>query len=328
MQDLKQFFDYMNDVDFPYVVLRNWEGLPYNVEVGEHSDLDILVYDLEHWKEIFPEAEEVYPYPRVQYKVPIGDSYIQVDVRHLTDGYYPLHFENLLLETRKKHDNGFYVPNDKLHVLALAYHAVHHKDQNAYQKWLGDASVKELLSALQESDIGWVEPSDSSVGRFNSYLKGATSTVEKGEGKVIKKQTKYEHYDLIANETRLLKECSSEHFPTLLGGSEDSIHIEDCGDPITIDNLPDNWRQQLIDIMEDLAKHKVEHRDIKPDNLMVKDGVIKLIDFGWARLKSDPKDNPPSCLGHPYRASWGPDDNFAMKQVIKELEYNSENIRV
>ena len=43
MRSLEQFFSYMNDIDFPYVVVRNFEKLPDNVEVGEHSDLDLLV---------------------------------------------------------------------------------------------------------------------------------------------------------------------------------------------------------------------------------------------------------------------------------------------
>jgi len=48
MQSLTQFFQYMHDVDFPYVVLRNFENLPDSVQSGEHGDLDLLVYDLKH----------------------------------------------------------------------------------------------------------------------------------------------------------------------------------------------------------------------------------------------------------------------------------------
>lgn len=325
MQDIKQFFSYMNDVSFPYIVLRNWEGLPDTVELGEHSDLDLLVYDIEHWKEIFTNAKQVYPAPRVQFKVPINGSFIQVDVRHIGDGYYPTPFEKLLIDTRKQH-NGFFIPNQKLFGIALAYHCVHHKNRNNYPISLGNVSIEELLSALRESDIGWTRPSDPTVGRFNQYVKGATASIEKKDGKVIKKQTAYKEYDLIGNEARILAGCKSRHFPQIYRMGEDDIEIEDCGEELTVRNLPEDWKKQLIEIIKDLRKYKIEHRDIQPNNLMVKDGIIKLIDFGWSRLKDDPKDNPPECLGYPYRASWGPDDNFAMTKVIREFEYQKEEL--
>jgi hypothetical protein len=317
----------MNDVNFPYVVLRNWENLPEAVELGPHSDLDLMVYNLDHWQEIYPDAQRVHPAPRVQFRVPIGDSYILVDARSPMDRYYPEQFAQRVLEFRQRSPRGFFIPDPDAFRIALAYHCVHHKNQNAYPQWLGNATVEQLLVALKESIIGWVAPMDPTVGRFNRYWRGATAIVERKDDKIVKKQTGYLDRDLTANEARILEQCTSIHFPEVYKSESGSIEMEDCGEELTVKSLPDDWKGQFLEIIEDLRNFGVEHRDIQPNNLMVKNGTIKLIDFGWSRLKDDAPDNPPDCLGYPYRAPWGPDDNFAMRKVIKEFEYQESEER-
>jgi hypothetical protein len=325
MQDLKTFFEYLNDVSFPYVVLRNFDNLPHNVQLGVHSDLDLLVYDLDHFKEIFPEAKAEHPFPRVRFLLPMSAGNIYMDLRYVGDGYYPEDFEREILNNREKHPNGFFTPDPVRFRIALAYHAVHHKAHiGDYSRWLGNVSVDDLYQALKASSIGWSQPQDPSVGQFNAYWKGATAIAGKDGDSVIKTQISYKDYDLIGNEARILAKCDSRHFPKVLSQDKDSIRIEDCGSELTIDNLPVDWKEQLVDILGDLKKFDVQHRDIKPDNLLVKDGVIKLIDFGWARFYTDDPDDPPSCLGFPYKPSWGFNDTFSMRQVIKKLEFQKE----
>lgn len=321
MHNLRQLFDYLNGVAFPYVVLRNWEPLPDGVEFGDHSDLDLLVYDLEHFREIITEAHAEYPYPRVRFKLQVGNEHIFMDVRHVGDGYYPTEFEEAILETREWNEKGFYTPNPIHHRIALAYHVAHHKGQNTYPNWLGDCTLKDILAALKESPIGWVEPTDKSVGRYNAYWRGATAIVSKEDGKIIKKQTGFMKYGLIDNEKRILAHAESVHFPVISKESEeDQVVMDDCGEVISVDNLPKDWKEQLVQIIMDLRAFGIEHRDIKPDNLMVKDGVIKLIDFGWARLVDDEPDEPPSCLGYPFKPTDGWDDNFSMRKIIKMFD--------
>lgn len=328
MQSIKQFFSYMNDISFPYVVLRNWERLPYDVNLGEHSDLDLLVYDFDHWKEIFPQAQPEFKYPRVRFKVPIDDSYIYVDVRHIGDDYYPTDFERAVLDTREWNERGFYTPNAIHHRIALAYHIVHHKAMisDNYKKYIGAATITELLEALKQSNVGWVRPKDLSVGAFNGYWKGATSVVRKDDGKIIKKQVSYNDYNLIRNEYEILAKVSSKHFPEVYS-YDDSIKeivMEDCGIAL-LDNLPDNWRIQLIEILNDLRINGVAHRDIKIDNFTIKNGLIKLIDFGWAKFVEEVEEKqPPSCLGFPNKPSWGFDDSYSMNAVIKQIEFHLE----
>lgn len=324
LQNISQFFSYMNDVDFPYVVLRNFEGLPHSITIGGHTDLDLLVYDIEHWKEIFPDAVQVHKSPRVQFLIPMGETNVYIDVRHVGDDYYPEDFERAVLDSREWNEKGFWTPNPVHFRIALAYHVVHHKNANTYQKWLGDVTVEQLLSSLKKSDIGWVEPKDHTVGRFNSYWKGCTSIIEKAGNTVKKRQVSYGKYNLGENEYRILSKVKSLHFPKVLGFENGVITLEDCGVPISSEGLPIDWKKQLVTILLALRAEGIEHRDIRPDNLLVKDGVIRLIDFGWARLREDMPDNPPSCLGYPYKPTYGFDDNYSMKMVIKQLEYQLE----
>jgi predicted Ser/Thr protein kinase len=318
----------MNEVSFPYVVLRNWERLPYDVTLGEHSDLDLLVYDFAHWKEIFPEAKPEYSYPRVRFKVPVDDSYIYVDVRHIGDDYYPEEFEKAILATREWSERGFYTPNPIHHRIALAYHIVHHKAMisDNYRRYIGNASIGELLESLKSSNVGWITPKDKSVGSFNGYWKGATSIVHKDGGRIRKKQVSYTEYKLIENEYRILTDLDSPHFPKAYSLDTDNreIELEDCGVPL-MESLPDDWKFQLAEIARLLKESGVTHRDVKLDNLMVKDGTIKLIDFGWAIKDGETEEKEaPSCLGFPNKPSWDFDDIYSMNRVIKQIAFELE----
>jgi len=324
MQDLKEFFEMMNNTDFPYVVLRNWENLPDKVAVGEHSDLDLLVYDLDHFRELIPCVSVVCPLPRVRHRLPIASGDVYLDVRYVGDGYYPSQFEQHILDNRMKHEKGFYVPDPDSFNVALGYHAVHHKGANTYRKYLGDATVEELLEALKVSPIGWSEPFDPTVGRFNSYLKGSTSFVNKKDGKITKTQNLFLEYDLVKNEERILKVLKGKHFPMLFDSDEKSITLDDCGEMLMVTNLPSDWREQFAEIIKDLRAGRVIHRDIRPQNLMVKDGVIKLIDFGWARFADEEDGKTPDVLGFKYKPSYGFDDNYSLKKIKREFEYQLE----
>lgn len=326
MQTIAEFFKRLHDVDFHYVVLRNFENLPNDVKLGEHSDLDLYCYDFEHFCEVMPMAVPEYPYPRVRMKVSIADSFIYCDVRHIGDGYYPDDFARAMLVTREWNENGFYTPNPVHHRLALVYHCAHHKNKisDNYRRYLGDVELPELIDGLKGSTIGWTEPKDPSVGRFNPYWKGATSVVEKKDGRVYKKQTGYSAYPLIENEWTLLCTQHSPHFPRVYSHKDGVLEMEDCGVPL-LDSVPDNWEEQLDEILEDLALAGIIHRDIRLDNLMVKDGTIFLIDFGWAKLGgTEDEIEPPSCLGFPNRPSEGWNDAFSMRSVKKQITYHLE----
>lgn len=48
-----------------------------------------------------------------------------------------------------------------------------------------------------------------------------------------------------------------------------------------------NLMRQCSRILVFLKKHGIRHNDIKPDNLMMRDGIVKLIDFGLSQFITD-----------------------------------------
>lgn len=328
MRNLAQFFSFLNNVDYKYVVMRNWENLPHNVETGIHSDLDLLLYDLEHFLEIFPGLEREYPAPRVRFKLTFeSGEFVFLDARSVGDGYYPDSFQEAMLKTRVWNPAGFWTPNPIHHRIGLVYHAVHHKGANTYPNFLGDVTVAQLAEVLKQNpELAWVEPEDPSVGRFHAYQTGGTSTVTVNGDHVEKKQTRYKAYALTDNEERILRLVKGDHFPELLSRDGDTLRIEHCGVPLGPHNLPENWQKQFAEILRDLEASGVMHRDIRLDNLMLKDGNIKLVDFGWARLAAEPDGKHPDLLGYPNKCPLGFSDRYSMGRIIRQLECELEEV--
>ena len=63
--------------------------------------------------------------------------------------------------------------------------------------------------------------------------------------------------------------------------------MEYAGTPINKANAPKDWKEQLTKILADLVKEGINHNDIKHTEVLVKDGKIYLIDFGWMSRGDD-----------------------------------------
>lgn len=100
-------------------------------------------------------------------------------------------------------------------------------------------------------------------------------------------------------EVRALKKLKGKkHFPQLLGldSLRKIIYMSDCGEPLTDKKLPYDWKKQCKEIEKTLNEAGIYHIDFWEKingikihkNILVKDGIINIIDFGLlAEIKRD-----------------------------------------
>jgi len=101
-----------------------------------------------------------------------------------------------------------------------------------------------------------------------------------------------------------LKETNIIAKPVHFDDVNRTITTEYVGEKINKHNIPANWEKQRDSILSVLEKHNCRHNDIKPDEIIVHNGEIKLIDFGWANeLNQSNPDNWPEGLGCKFRCN-------------------------
>jgi hypothetical protein len=123
---------------------------------------------------------------------------------------------------------------------------------------------------------------------------GATSTVHYSPAKkmVIKKVQRYHSHNVYEREVYWLRHLNAKGYgwcPKMLGLTPQTkeIHLRYAGTPISRGNAPEDWREQMNIIMADLKKENILHNDIKWTEVLVFNGKISLIDYGWASMGDD-----------------------------------------
>ncbi len=107
---------------------------------------------------------------------------------------------------------------------------------------------------------------------------------------IMKKCKCYLEYGVFDREIFWLKELESLDFVPRLEhvDSEEKIIITSyMGKRINRANVPEDWRKQLENIITILKNHKVKNADLKETEILVNNGKLGIVDFGWASLDGD-----------------------------------------
>lgn len=113
----------------------------------------------------------------------------------------------------------------------------------------------------------------------------------------------------------------SRHFPKVMFATSPYIEMSHCGSHLSKGNMPADHERQAQEILEGLKHRDIVHRDIWPGNLMVKNDIIQLIDFGWATSfkKKEIKPKEAAGLGQRWKAKKGFDDTYSLNESFKSI---------
>lgn len=90
----------------------------------------------------------------------------------------------------------------------------------------------------------------------------------------------YEHYCNEINFLPLLEKYNLT--PKLIDFNNDTLILSNCGEVINAENIPNNWKDQILNIYNMLSCENIYHNDFTISNITVLDNKLYLIDFGWS----------------------------------------------
>lgn len=166
----------------------------------------------------------------------------------------------------------------------------------------------------------------------------STSDVEidRESGVVTKTiRSKFSGYGLVKREAYWLRRLhrDSDRFPEVLKLKGDVIQTAYMGERIERDTVPSDWSSQMASILEVMFYTGVRHNDIKPHDILVMDGRLCLIDFGWAQpICENVPLSWPKGLGGIFRTSREtPNDRLSfirsISYVMRHGRYDKQDIK-
>jgi serine/threonine protein kinase len=156
---------------------------------------------------------------------------------------------------------------------------------------------------------------------FNKIDKPSTTSFfyihKKGSGGYLIKIPKNKDY--LERELEFYKKLKKySHFPKIIEYTTQYMIFEYVGDVINARNIPDNALQQIKEIYSYLEREKIKHGDIKINEILVKNNIIYLVDFGSAHFYNNKEDE--MKLGN-YQNT----DFEIMNEIIKNIQKYKTN---
>lgn len=147
-----------------------------------------------------------------------------------------------------------------------------------------------ILPEPVESKKNKIKVNSNVYSIIDRIKSGQTSTVYRLQGGRVAKHVTGTVPGLFEREKYWLQKLSlSGILPEVyeVDENEKIFVLEDAGSPINKKNCPKDYVLQLENILKKLEGYDCRHNDLSLDEVLVKNGIIKVIDFGWASLKGD-----------------------------------------
>ncbi len=164
-ESIEQMFYILNHT-VQYVILRNFENLPHSIDYGEHSDIDILCENIDVTKLVLNSSNSTNQKARVQQIVKIENKTVNIDLRHIGDGYLDDNWEKSILVNRVFNTNGFYMPDKENYLYSMIYHALIQKSVVSCDYV---SRTKELCNSLGIKDID-LSDEENALIELNAFL--------------------------------------------------------------------------------------------------------------------------------------------------------------
>ena len=115
---------------------------------------------------------------------------------------------------------------------------------------------------------------------LNIPRSGEDSTTKKLGGKKGQFNREKKSLMLLQNE---------DHFPIILSIDDDKsiIYMTYCGSNINKNIIPNNWKVQIREILSILQKYKIYNNDFYYKNILIKNDIMYLVDFGWSTIGNE-----------------------------------------